>query len=169
MVFFKKETSGVTDMRKAKREITEPEQIAAVLSRCDTIRIGVLDGAEPYVVPVSFGYELTGGKISVYFHGALEGRKFDLLKTGPRVCVEADRCLGFVENGHGGLTCDYESVIGWGDAELLQGGAAEKGIRLLLAHCGFPEFCCSPEVTAITAVFRVTLDTVRGKHRNLRC
>lgn len=155
-------------MRKAKREIADLEQIAAVLGRCDTVRIGIADGAEAYVVPVSFGCEISGGKIAVYFHGARDGRKFALLEKNPRVCVEADRCLGFVENGRGGLTCDYESVIGWGNAALLEGVEAERGIRLLLAHCGFPDYRCSPEVTAITAVFRVELDTVSGKRRNLR-
>lgn len=152
-------------MRKVDREISSVTEIADVLRRCDTIRIGISDERAPYVVPVSFGYEVKNGEIAVCFHGALAGRKAELLKDHPRVCVEADLCHGFVENGHGGLTCDFESVIGYGNAELLEGEDKARGLQLLLAHCGTPHYQCAPEVTALTAVYRIRLDEVSGKRR----
>lgn len=139
--------------------------MADVLRRCDTIRIGISDERAPYIVPVSFGYEEQNGEIAVFFHGALAGRKTELLKRNPFVCVEADLCHGFVENGHGGLTCDFESVIGYGNAEPLEGEEKERGLRLLLAQCGAPHYQCTPEVTAATAVYRIRLDEVSGKRR----
>jgi hypothetical protein len=154
-------------MRKAGREIKKIEEIAEVLSRCDTIRLGINDADAPYIVPLSFGYELQGETIAVYFHGAKAGRKAELLKALPRVCVEVDLCHGFVENGRGGYTCDYESVIGYGTIELLEGEEAEKGIRLLMEHCGFPAQGCPEDAMAITAVNRVILDEISGKRRNL--
>ncbi|MCE5189807.1 MAG: pyridoxamine 5'-phosphate oxidase family protein [Eubacteriales bacterium] len=152
-------------MRRTDREIGDLSEIAGVLRRCDTIRLGIADAKAPYVVPVSFGYELQGGRIAVYFHGALAGRKAELLQERPLVCVEADLCHGFVENGHGGLTCDFESVIGYGTAELLEGEEKRHGLELLLEHCGVPHYQCTPEVTAVTAVYRIVLDTVTGKRR----
>lgn len=154
-------------MRKAAREITDFQEIVEVLSRCDTVRLGISDGDAPYIVPLSFGYEIVNGKIAVYFHGAKAGRKAELLRAFPRVCVEADLCHGFPSNGHGGYTCDYESVIGYGTIELLEGAEAEKGIRLLLAHCGIQAEACPENAMAITAVNRVILDEVCGKRRNL--
>ena len=154
-------------MRKAQREITNLEEIADVLSRCGTVRIGINDAGLPYIVPLSFGYEILDGKIAVYFHGAKAGRKAELLRSLPRVCVEADLCHGFVDNGRGGYTCDYESVIGYGNVELLEGAEAEKGIRLLLEHCDIQAEACPAEAMAITAVNRVILDEISGKHRNL--
>ena len=154
-------------MRKAQREITNLEEIADVLSRCDTVRIGINDAGLPYIVPLSFGYEILNGKIAVYFHGAKAGRKAELLRSLPRVCVEADLCHGFVDNGRGGYTCDYESVIGYGNVELLEGVEAEKGIRLLLEHCDIQAEACPAEAMAVTAVNRVILDEISGKHRNL--
>ena len=154
-------------MRKADREITSFEEIVEVLSRCDTIRLGISDAGTPYIVPVSFGYEVLGGKIAVYFHGALAGRKAELLRSLPRVCVEADLCHGFLDNGRGGYTCDYESVIGCGTVELLEGAEAEKGIRLLLEHCGITAEACPADAMAVTAVNRVVLDELSGKRRNL--
>lgn len=152
-------------MRKADREITSLTDLAELLRRCDTIRIGISDGPAPYIVPVSFGYEIRDGKIAVYFHGAREGRKAELLQRRPLVCVEADLCHGFVENGHGGLTCDFESLIGYGVAEALEGEEKEHGLKLLLEHCGASHYQCTPEVTAVTAVTRIVLDPVSGKRR----
>ena len=154
-------------MRKAEREITSFEEIAEVLSRCDTIRIGISDADAPYIVPLSFGYEVLEGKIAIYFHGAKAGRKAELLRSLPRVCMEADICHGFVDNGRGGYTCDYESVIGYGTVELLEGAEADKGIRLLLEHCGITAEACPAEAMAVTAVHRVILDELSGKRRNL--
>ena len=154
-------------MRKAQREITNLEEIADVLSRCDTVRIGINDAGLPYIVPLSFGYEILDGKIAVYFHGAKAGRKAELLRSLPRVCVEADLCHGFVDNGRGGYTCDYESVMGYGFVELLEGEEAEKGVRLLMEHCGFPAQGCPEDAMHITAVNRVILTEVSGKRRNL--
>ena len=117
-------------MRKAGREIQSFDEIVDVIARCDTIRIGISDAQAPYIVPLSFGYEALEGKLAVYFHGAKEGRKAELLRALPRVCVEADLCHGFPSNGRSGYTCDYESVIGYGTVELLM---ARKRRRA----CGF--------------------------------
>jgi nitroimidazol reductase NimA-like FMN-containing flavoprotein (pyridoxamine 5'-phosphate oxidase superfamily) len=152
-------------MRKAEREIKDFEELVRLVGRCDTIRLGLLDEGAPYIVPLSFGYEVVNGKIALYFHGAVEGRKVDLIAKNRRVCVEGDLCHGFVDNGHGGLTCDFESFIGYGDCVLVSGEDAKKGIALLMAHCGKPEISCPPEVMAITAVYRIELDEVTGKRR----
>lgn len=154
-------------MRKASREITNFNEIVEELSRCDTIRLGISDKDAPYIVPLSFGYEVLNGKLAVYFHGAKEGRKAELLRALPRVCVEADLCHGFLPNGRGGYTCDYESVIGYGFVEALEGEEAVKGVTLLNEHCGIQAEACPPEAMAVTAVNRVVLDELSGKRRNL--
>jgi nitroimidazol reductase NimA-like FMN-containing flavoprotein (pyridoxamine 5'-phosphate oxidase superfamily) len=152
-------------MRKAEREIAGFEEIASVVDRCDTIRLGLVDGGEAYIVPVSFGYDASDGILNVYFHGAVAGRKFDLLEKEPRVCVEGDLCHGYKDNGHGGVTCDYESFIGYGRAERLSGEDAEYGIERLMAHCGIAGYACPPGAMKITAVYKITLSEVTGKRR----
>ncbi len=39
-------------MRKASREITDFEEIVKLVGRCDTVRLGLADGDEVYVVPL---------------------------------------------------------------------------------------------------------------------
>lgn len=86
-------------MRKTDREVKEIEKISEILDNCDTVRIGFFDTEYPYIVPLSFGYEIDGAKIIIYTHGAKEGKKHDLAINSPKVCVEADLCKGFVYKG----------------------------------------------------------------------
>lgn len=151
-------------VRRSDREVTSLEQIKDILIRCDTIRIGISDEPAPFVVPVSFGMEEQDGVICVYFHSALAGRKAELLKKKPLVCIEADLCHGFVES-KGGVTCDFESVIGYGVAEQVEGMGKLRGLQLLLEHCGKEDYQCTPEVTAATAVYRIQLRDISGKRR----
>lgn len=152
-------------MRKADREITDLKDIYDVLERCPVIRVGIKNEPYPYVVPLSFGCELQEGKISVYFHGAKEGLKHELLSKDPHVCVEADLFHGYVELGHG-ITTDYESVIGFGTAEIVEGSDAVHGLQLLLDHCGSPDEDAEGCVRmGRTRVYRITLDEVYGKRR----
>ena len=58
-------------MRRKDREITDRAEIESILNEAMVCRIGLADGGEPYVVPISFGYE--GGE--VYLHSALEASK----------------------------------------------------------------------------------------------
>jgi nitroimidazol reductase NimA-like FMN-containing flavoprotein (pyridoxamine 5'-phosphate oxidase superfamily) len=152
-------------MRKTEREITDFEEIVALIERCDTVRLGLAVDGTPYVVPLSFGYEARDGKITLYFHGAKEGRKHEMIAKNPRACVEGDLCHGFVDNGRGGITCDYESFIGYGDCVLVYGEEAEKGIELLMKHCGYPEVHCPSPAMDITAVYRLALDEIAAKRR----
>lgn len=155
-------------MRNSEREINSFEEIVSLVKKCDTIRLGISDAQAPYVVPLSFGYEVVEGKIVLYFHGALHGRKAALLAKGPRVCVEGDLCHGFLESKPGMITCDYESFIGYGDAVLLCGDEARRGLDILLAHCGFPDYAFDSRVTKVTAVYKVVLQEVSGKRRFVR-
>jgi uncharacterized protein len=157
--------TGDRYMRKAEREITNFEDIIQLVDRCDTIRLGLLDDGAPYIVPLNFGAEVRDGRIALYFHGAKEGRKHELIAKNPRVCVEGDLNHGFVDNGRGGITCDFESFIGYGNCKLVSGEEAEKGIALLMAHCGSLEYNCPPEVMAVTAVYKIEMDEIVGKRR----
>ena len=153
-------------MRRDDREVSNINDINDILSRCDTIRIGMNGGDYPYVIPMTFGSELIDGKIVAYFHSACGGRKWDILNNDNRVCVEADLYYRVEKKENGEVTAIYESVIGTGNAELL----TEQKERVAALKCmldkykesGFPVTSCKglPNV----AVFRVVLNEVSGKH-----
>lgn len=153
-------------MRKREREIQSFEEITDVLNRCDTIRLGLFGREYPYVVPLSFGYETVNGKIFIYIHGAQEGEKHSLISQNNKVCVEADICHGFAE-AERSVTTVYESMIGFGTAEKVSGTESVKGLRLLLAHCGYEGFPFDQSVTNSFTVYKITLNSVTGKRRTV--
>ena len=66
-----------------------------MLDGCETIRLALQSDTYPYVVPLSFGWEEKDERVYLYVHGAREGLRHDLRARDHRVCVEADRFLGY--------------------------------------------------------------------------
>lgn len=66
-------------MRRKDREVTDFDTIVKIINECDIIRLGLSDGDFPYIVPVNFAYSVEGQKICFYIHGAMAGRKFELM------------------------------------------------------------------------------------------
>lgn len=152
-------------MRRKDREVNDLNEIYDILCRCDTINLGMNGGVAPYVIPMTFACSLDDGKITVYFHSALGGRKWDILNTDPNVCVEAHLYYKTVETD-GGITAKYESVIGTGVAEMIEDKdekvAAFKYMLEHYKHGGFPAESCKGLPNC--AVFKVVLEEVSGKH-----
>lgn len=67
-------------MRRADREIKDFDEIIQIIKKCDVCRIAMNDGEFPYIVPLNFGVDVQGKQVYLYFHGALEGKKIDLMK-----------------------------------------------------------------------------------------
>lgn len=153
------------EMRRKDREITDLNLIYDILCRCDTINLGMNGGRAPYVIPMTFGCALEDGRIVIYFHSALGGRKWDILNCNPNVCVEAHLYYKTVET-QGGITAKYESVIGTGVAERIEDNAekvaAFKNMLAHYKHSGFPAESCKGLPNC--AVFKVVLTEVSGKH-----
>ena len=148
-------------MRRKDRQVSDPGEIFDMVYRCQVLRLALPDKDAPYVVPLSFGVEQKDGKLVFYAHGAKMGRKIDLIGTGCRAGVELDSFLGYGGEGRNSTTY-YESVVGRGRAELIEGEQALHGLELLMEHCGrekqdFSD--CLPH----TAVLRVTMDEVSAK------
>ena len=55
-------------MRRKDRVVLDNNEIFDTLIRCDTVRVGFHEEKYPYIVPVSFGAEMTAGKPVIYFH-----------------------------------------------------------------------------------------------------
>ncbi len=108
-------------MRRKEREITDYHKMTGIVKACDCCRIGLVDDAGAYIVPLNFGCEDQGGELILYFHGAREGKKIELIGQQPVVSFEMD-------TGHeimtGKTACSYsylfQSVMGRGRIELLQ-------------------------------------------------
>ena len=155
-------------MRRKDREITGLAEIMEILSRCQVCRLGMCQKGMPYVVPLNFGVEREGERLVLYFHGAREGKKLDIIRENPQVCVEFDGEHRLLE---GETACAhsfaYESVIGFGKAEILESHEEKaQGLAAILRSLTGKEFTFTPEQTQSVAVLRTAMEEVAGKRRS---
>lgn len=107
-------------MRRKDREVTDRNEIISMIDSCSIIRIGLADGEYPYIVPVNFSYTDDGGELAFYIHGALAGRKYELLRKNGKCSFEMDVPLGMecIEEAHD-VTERYLSVMGTADVSFV--------------------------------------------------
>ncbi len=151
-------------MRRKDREVTDNRKILDILSRCDTVRIGIQAEKYPYVLPVSFGLEIVQGKAVLYFHCAGQGLKTELLQKNPNVCVEGDIFIKTEEISHG-ITTRYESVIGFGVCEAVEDPDEKvKGLKLLTGHYGYTDYPLEvcPGMAHVK-IYKICIETITGK------
>ena len=119
-------------MRRKEKEIVDRAELEAVIADAQVCRMAMCDGDHPYVVPLSFGY--AGG--TFYFHGAAEGRKLDVLKKNPHVCLELEAGVSLKT---GVKACDwgmnFRSVVAFGRAERVDAAEPKRrALDLIMAH-----------------------------------
>ena len=157
-------------MRRKDREVTDLHEIIDIISRCEIIRLGLVDDGKPYVVPLNFAYEETGGQVGFVFHSALEGRKIDIMKKNPHVCFEMDCSFKITRNAElSKWSTEYESVMGYGDIEVIVNDDERKyAMDLLVKRYGYegvPKY--SPQIFAKTAMYKLAVCELTGK-RNIQ-
>ncbi len=148
-------------MRRADREITDRTAIDALIRRCRVCRLAFCDEGEPYIVPMSFGYD---GR-ALYFHSAPEGRKVRLLERRPRLCFELDLCSEPKEAPEAcGWSLAYESVVGLGRAEILGDREAKRrALSCIMRQYSSKEWTFAEASVAKTLVFRLTIEELTAK------
>jgi len=121
----------------------------------------LVDGDEPYVVPVCFGYE----RNALYFHSALEGRKVELIKRNNKVCFEIDTDMEILGGEQAcGFTMRYRSIIGVGRAHILDNDDEKiHGLSVLMKQYTEGEFSFPKEKLALALVVRIDIESVTGK------
>lgn len=107
-------------MRRKDREITSYDKMLEIMQSCDCCRIGLKDKDSVYILPLNFGYEEKSGKLTLYFHGASEGKKIDLIKQQNTASFEMDTKHQLVEAD---VACSYsylyQSIMGKGKISLV--------------------------------------------------
>ncbi|MCL1830229.1 MAG: pyridoxamine 5'-phosphate oxidase family protein [Oscillospiraceae bacterium] len=101
-------------MRKAEREVRDPELIKGILEMCDVINVAFFDEEYPYNLPVNFGYEYEDDLIFYCHHGP-EGHKNDLIEKNNKVCVVTSVFLDHIYNAYDKSGHDYRSVMAFGE------------------------------------------------------
>jgi nitroimidazol reductase NimA-like FMN-containing flavoprotein (pyridoxamine 5'-phosphate oxidase superfamily) len=122
-------------MRRQEKEILDKDIIERILKESDICRIAMIDGSEPYIVPLNYGY--VDGVI--YIHSAPEGRKISILSANNRVCFEIEYAQKVVKKKEPcNWTTKYRSVIGYGNIEIVSDTEnKKKGLNIIMRKYGY--------------------------------
>ena len=168
-------------MRREEKEIRNRELLDQLLRTAPVCRIGLAPGpdsgggadggdlprtdsrhaAYPYVVPVHFVH--SDGRI--YIHSARQGRKVEMLKKNPRVCVEIDEYLGIKSADR---ACEFgsrfRSLIAVGRARIVeQAGNKRRALQLLMEKYSGRSFDFSDEEIDGVGIIEIQIEDVTGK------
>ena len=155
---------GIT---KREREVTDSAEILEILDKAKIVHLAMIDGDEPYLVPMNYGYTMEDGHLTLYVHGALKGRKTDVLRVNPKVffSIECDAVPfeGPVACRHG---MTYASLMGAGKAEFLDDPEdKKKALSILMKTQTGKDFTFDDRIVSIVSVIRIPADYYTAKKR----
>ena len=154
-------------MTKRERQITDISRITEILDAAKVLHLGLCVANEPYVVPMNYGYTLEDGKLILYLHSAVRGKKLDMLQRNPNVFFEMDCNLVPFE---GKVPCQYglaySSVMGRGTARIVEDAEEKKqAMSILMKTQTDKDFGFEDKLVSIVAVIRIDVTEYTAKHR----
>ncbi len=154
-------------MRRRDREVTDANEIEYILENGMTLHLGLVDNGKPYVVPMNYGYEFQNGRLVFYVHGALEGRKLDVIRACPDCCAQID-CDAKLFEGKVACQygCSYYSLMGFGKAEIVN-DVNEKmhGLTVLMKTQSKKDFEFNEKLVSVVSVIKIECESYTAKHR----
>ena len=144
------------EMRRKDRQKDESFALE-VLDETLFVNISMYDGNEPYIVPIS---HVRKGNC-IYFHCAKVGRKIDILKENPRVCVSA-----VSQN----ITTLFKSAIFYGNAIFVTDEAEKMEALRILCEKYLPDYMehfdsAINKSLAITQIIRIDFESFSAKEK----
>lgn len=154
-------------MTRRERQVTDIDEIIKILDKSKVLHLGLVDGDEPYVVPMNYGYEFVDGKMVVYLHGAKRGRKLDVIRKNPKVFFELECDIVPFE---GEVACKYgityASVMGRGVAEIVEEPEIKMhGLSVLMKTQTGKDFTFNEKLVSVVSVIKIDVSEFTAKHR----
>ena len=154
-------------MTKRERQIFDPDQIKAILDTAKVLHLGLAVDNEPYVVPMNYGYLMEDGKLTLYLHSAVLGKKLDMIRANPRVFIEMD-CDRIPFEGE--KPCQYglayASIMGRGTAVIVEDVEEKKmAMSVLMKTQTGKDFAFEDRLVSMVAVIRIDVSEYTAKKR----
>lgn len=156
-------------MRRSDREVTDFQEMIRIMEKCDVCRLALHREDYPYILPLNFGLRVDGSRVELFFHGADEGTKYELIRRDNRAGFEMDcehRLIADEEQGT--CTMEYESVVGRGRIEILPEEEKQEALEILMRHYHPEPFPLNRAVMPQTTVFKLVVEEMTGKRRMKR-
>lgn len=152
-------------MRLSQREVTSIVDLLKIINRCKICRISMIDGDRPYLIPISFGYTYKDSRLTLYFHGAMEGHKLRLMGQGAAAAFEMDCETRLIEAEQPCMhSYQYASICGHGQMTMVaHGDARVMAMKHIMYHQTGKNFDISEEMLNNVAVFKLEVREFTGK------
>ncbi len=155
-------------MIRKDREVSNISEIISAIKRCKICHLALKDGEFPYVVPMSFGFAQEGPDLVLYFHGASEGKKHDLIKKDNKASFSIINSTGdAVKLDGGNFTVEYESVLGTGFIKYLSEEEKAAGLKILMSQYGAKPVKLKAEAVAAVTLFKLIINELWCKRRQV--
>lgn len=161
-------------MRRADREVTDPDVIASIIAGCDIVDVAYMDAEGLTIVPLNFGYEYdrADGRLVLWMHSARHGRKLDAVRAaGNRLPVAFSMRMD-CEVVEGRTACawgeSFKSIVGNGIASIVDDlDECRRGLELLMAHqAHMPHVAFTDAQVRSVAVWKIESEYLTAKIRN---
>lgn len=158
-----------TGLTRREMEITDQSKMIEILDKCKILHLAMVDGDEPYVIAMNYGYTVKDGKLTIYIHGATTGRKLDILRVNPKVCFEMD-CDIIPFDGK--VPCQYgiayASMIGKGNAKIVEDVEGKKeALSILMKTQTGKDFEFTDKLVSIVSIIKIEVSEYTAKCRPL--
>ena len=154
-----------------KREclVTDPEQIRHILDTAKVLHLGLAVDNEAYVVPMNYGCTMEDGKLTLYLHSAVKGKKLDMIQANSKVFFELD-CDRMPFEGR--VACQYgmvySSIMGRGTATIVENPEEKmQAMSILMKTQTGKDFTFNERLVSIVTVIRIDVQEYTAKHRPL--
>lgn len=146
------------------KHFDNPQKIQEIIDKCEVCYLGMSDlDNKPYVLPFNFAYE----EQTVFLHSAAEGKKLDILKHNPNVCIafSTDHQL-FFRNEE--VACSYgmryRSALIYGKVEFIE-DFEEKArvLNLFMLKYTGKEFSYNAPAVKNVCIYKVVAEKMEGK------
>ena len=156
-------------MTKRELQITDLHEIRNILDTASALYLGLCANNEPYVVPMNYGYTMEEGKLTLYLHSAVKGKKLDMIRSNPNVFFALDCGRTPFE---GKVACQYglsySSVMGRGTACIVDDVEEKKqAMSILMKTQTKKDFTFEDRLVSIVAVIRIDVAEFIAEHRPL--
>ncbi len=148
----------------ASRMLKDPERIHQIINKCEVCYLGMVDeqGA-PYVLPFNFGYE----QGIIYLHSAGTGRKIEILKQNPQVCVSFSTDHEPFHR-HEPVACSYgmryRSALAFGKVVFIEDyQEKERILNVFMRKYAGREFSFNAPAVNNVAIYKVEIARLEGK------
>jgi nitroimidazol reductase NimA-like FMN-containing flavoprotein (pyridoxamine 5'-phosphate oxidase superfamily) len=156
-------------MTRREQQVFDMEKILEILDKSKIVHVGMVDGDEPYVVPMNYGYTYEDEKLTIWLHGATQGRKLDVIRKNPKVFIEMECDLIPFD---GDVACrygiSYYSLMGRGKATIVEDSEEkQKALSILMKTQVNMDFEFNEKLAAVVGIIKIEVSDFTAKHRPL--